>query len=140
MGWMSAMAASVALFAVVLAALVATRSNPILPGEAVPQAEAAVQVAMVPQQSKTVRVLIESADERDSATITISLAENLELEGFPNERVIEWDAPLKAGKNLLELPLRLMNGASSHLDVAFSHGQTRRNVRIAVSADPLPLA
>ncbi len=140
-GWLSALAASVALFAVMLGALVVTRSNAIPPVESALPGVTAVQVAMVPQQAKTVRVVIDSANERDSATITISLAENLELEGFPNERVIEWDAPLKEGRNLLELPLRLMGGASSHLDVGFSHGQTRRNVRIDVSAvDPLPTA
>jgi hypothetical protein len=96
---------------------------------------------MAPLQSQTVRVLIDSADDRDSATITISLADNLELEGFPDDRVIEWETPLKRGKNLLPLPLRLMDGTESHLDVAFSHGQTRKKVRILVAvAEPSPLA
>lgn len=135
MRWLGAIAASVAVIAVVLGTLVATGPKSMLPAESV------AQVVILPLQSKIVQVLIDSADDRDSALITISLADNLELEGFPDERVIEWNTPLKAGKNLLALPLRLTDDAPSHFDVAFSHGEVRKKVRIDVSvAEPGPLA
>jgi hypothetical protein len=97
--------------------------------------EPAARITLAPQQSKTVRVLIDSIANRDHATITIALADNLELEGFPEDRVIEWETSLKEGKNLLALPLRLKDGEASHFEVAFTDGSTRKQLRIDVTVD-----
>jgi hypothetical protein len=128
--WAGAMAASVAAIAVAFGALLVTTVPALRPSDA------DFHIALMPEQSKTIRVLIDSVDDRDHATITISLAENLELDGFPNEHVIEWETNLKAGKNLLALPLRLKNAGDAYVDVAFTYGETRKQVRIDVSALP----
>jgi hypothetical protein len=132
---LAALAASVAALAMIAGGLVLSyRSAP-------PAPAAVAQVKMLPQKSKTVRVVLESAQRRDNATITISLAENLELEGFPNERVVEWEAPLLQGKNMLALPLHVKEGIDSHFDVAFRDGQTRQQIRVDIAVvDPPPIA
>ena len=64
--------------------------------------------------------------EQDGATVTIELADNLELTGFPNERRIEWQTDLSQGKNLLALPLTLTSATESHFHVALSYGATKK--------------
>jgi hypothetical protein len=129
------LAASVAVLAMFVGGMALWhRGAPLAPG-------AVAQVTILSQKSKTVRVVLESAQRRDNATITISLAENLELEGFPNERVVEWEAPLLQGRNLLALPLRVKDGVDSHFDVAFRDGQTHQQIRVDVAVvNPSPIA
>jgi hypothetical protein len=129
--WMGALAASIIACAIAVGMLIDTNSN-------LWSTEPAARIALAPQQSKTVRVLIDSIANRDHATITIALADNLELEGFPEDRIIEWETSLKEGKNLLALPLRLKNGANSHFEVAFTDGATRKQLRIDVTVDNPP--
>jgi hypothetical protein len=89
-------------------------------------------VAQILHEAQTVRVLIDSVAARDRATITIELAENLELEGFPNQRVIEWQTDLLAGRNLLALPVRLKDQGESYLDVSLHHGDEQKAIRVSV--------
>jgi hypothetical protein len=97
-------------------------------------------------EEQTVRIVIDSVAARDSATITIELAENLELSGFPDRRVIEWQTDLLAGKNLLALPLRLKDQGESYLNVSLRHDGEQREIRVSVRstgasspADALPM-
>src|SRR5262245_34659208 len=59
------------------------------------------QVDLIAHEGKQVRLMINSAAAHDPATVTIELANNLELAGFPNEHRIEWQTTLAAGRNLL---------------------------------------
>jgi len=123
-----AMAASIAVVMVAFAVLFGQ------PQRAPNDAATMAQVTLIAHEGKTVRVVIDSPAEQDAATVTIELADNLELTGFPNERRIEWQTSLSEGKNLLALPLTLMNDAESHFNVGLSYGSTRKDVRIAVHA------
>jgi Fe-S cluster assembly iron-binding protein IscA len=91
-------------------------------------------VALVTLQGKTVRVVIDSHSAQPAATVTIELAENLEMAGFPLERRIEFKTDLAQGKNLLALPLTLTDASASYFDVVLAYGSTRRNIRVSVSA------
>jgi hypothetical protein len=115
--WMTAMAAAIVMIILVGAAV--WRAHPPAANDVM------AQVSLTPLQSKTVNLLIDSSDNRKDATITITLADNLELEGFPGDHTVEWETALKQGKNLLSLPLRLKDTDNSHFEVAFTHGQTR---------------
>jgi hypothetical protein len=93
-------------------------------------------VNLVAHEGKTVRLLIDSPAAQDAATVTIDLADNLELAGFPNEHRIEWQTPLAAGRNLLALPLTLTQPADSHFRVGLAYGSTHRDIRVLVTAQP----
>ena len=126
----STLAASIALIGLVIG---------VLYGYLREGAPDSARVSLAAHEGKTVRVLINSPSEQEAATVTIELAENLELAGFPNERRIEWQTDLAAGKNLLALPLTLTDEGDSHFNVALSYGSTRKNVRVSVqSAGPKP--
>lgn len=143
--WMGAAAASLALLTVAAVLRFAGATRELAIQQTMQQVSAAqtsqvdpmVQVSLTPQQYKTVQVLIGSVDSHDSATITVALAENLELEGFPNEQVIEWRTSLKQGNNLLALPVRLKDAQASHFEVAFSYGEIRKQVRVDVGVAPV---
>jgi hypothetical protein len=118
-GALAASFAAVALTVVLWGGMPATG-----PLEAVP--------GIAQHEERTVRIVIDSVAARDSATITIELAENLELAGFPDRRVIEWQTDLLAGKNLLALPLRLKDQAESYLNVSLRHDGEQKEIRVSV--------
>jgi hypothetical protein len=93
-------------------------------------------VTLVAHEGKTVRLVIDSPSEQDAATVTIELADNLELAGFPNEHRIEWQTKLSEGKNLLALPLTLTVPSDSHFRVGLVCGATRKDIQVSVKAQP----
>lgn len=92
------------------------------------------QVAVAPNIAKLVEVVIDSGAGRSEATLTIELAENLELEGFPNERVISWQTQLTPGRNLLRLPVILKDTSDSRFNVDLSYGSTQKGISVIVRA------
>jgi hypothetical protein len=123
-----AIAASIAVLGIAVGLLVGLR----LGAEQVDVAH----VNLVAHEGKTVRLLIESPAAQDAATVTIDLADNLELAGFPHEHRIEWQTPLAAGRNLLALPLTLTRPADSQFRVGLAYGTTYRDIRVLVTAQP----
>ena len=97
--------------------------------------EVSFEVAIAPRTSEMVEVVINSNSGSDVAILTIELAENLELAGFPNERVVQWQTGLLKGKNLLRLPIILMDQQNSHFDIALSYGETEQAITVLVRAD-----
>jgi len=94
------------------------------------------RVVLVAHEGKVVRLVIDSPAEQDAATVSIELADNLELAGFPNERRIEWQTNLSEGKNLLALPLTLKDQADSHFRVQVHYGSTQKDIRVSVHGAP----
>ena len=90
------------------------------------------QVTLAVHEGRTVRVVINSPSEQDSAMVTIELGDNLELAGFPSEHRIQWQTSLSEGKNLLALPLTLTDPSDSHFQVTLSFGSSRKHVRVLV--------
>ncbi len=97
--------------------------------------EVSFEVAMAPRISEMVEDVITSSSGSDAAILTIELAENLELAGFPNERIVQWQTELLKGKNLLRLPLILMDRQNSQFDIALSYGETEQAITVLVRAD-----
>ena len=97
---------------------------------------AAPLVALAVDEGKTIRLLIDSPSAQQAATVTIELADNLELAGFPNERRIEWQTTLSQGRNLLALPLRLTGTSDSQFRVNVVYGDTHKDIQVSVKALP----
>jgi hypothetical protein len=125
-----AIAASIALFGVAIGLFFGYRLG-------MEQSPEFAHVNLVANEGKTVRLLIESPAAQDAAIVTIDLADNLELAGFPNEHRIEWQTPLAAGRNLLALPLTLTEPSDSQFRVGLAYGATHRDIRVLVVAQPV---
>jgi hypothetical protein len=99
-------------------------------------ADMTFEVAMSPYEDRMVEVVINAVQARDQAALTISLAEHLELSGYPERRVVQWNTDLAEGKNLLTLPLRLTGKDDTHFTVRMAHGTTEKLMRVEVHAKP----
>ena len=94
------------------------------------------EVAMSPYEDRMVDVVINAVEARHQAALTISLAEHLELSGYPESRVVQWNTDLAEGKNLLSLPLRLMGEGDTYFTLHMEHGTTEKSMRVEVHAKP----
>ncbi len=114
---------------------------PVSSGPAIAQNEAIPGVNIALGQVHKVGLAIKAAMNIDDATFVISLPEGVELSGFPGQRVVRWQGRLKAGKNLLELPVVVNEGKGGVLEARIEHGQKRSvyRVKMAVS-DPSRVA
>ena len=135
-GWVaagSALAASIAVAAVVWVA----REPAAVPSNA---SDAALPIAHVQPAAtagvQPVRLVFRSATALHDVTIEIDLPQGVELDGFPGQRRLTWQSDLRAGSNLLELPVRVA-GRGGVLTATLNHGTERRRFAIQlVSAPP----
>ena len=123
-GFGSAIAAGLAIWAIT--AMLMTTPQ-------VPQGEPAIPgVTIALEQEHTVRLVFASATALDSAVLTVSLPEGIELAGFPGQREISWETSLQEGKNLLPLTLIALTPAGGELLARLEHEDRNRTFRLRV--------
>jgi hypothetical protein len=123
-GFGSAIAAGLAIW--VITAILMTTPQ-------LPDAEPAIPgVTIALAQEQTVRLVFASASALDSATLTVSLPEGIELAGFPGQREITWETSLEKGKNLLPLTLIALTPAGGELLATLEHEDRNRTFRLLV--------
>ena len=123
-GFGSAIAAGLAIWAVTAMLMTTPQlpdAEPTIPG---------VTIAM--EQEHTVRLVFASAEALDSATLTVSLPEGIELAGFPGQREITWETSLQEGRNLLPLTLIALTPAGGELLARLEHKDRDRTFRLRV--------
>jgi len=100
---------------------------------ALPAAEATIPgVSIALAEPRTVNLVFASATALDSATLTVSLPDGVELEGFPGQREITWQTSLKEGRNLLPLTLVALTPAGGELLARLEHDSRNRTFRLQV--------
>jgi hypothetical protein len=89
-------------------------------------------VTIALEEPRTVNLVFASETRLDAATLTVSLPEGVELQGFPGQREITWETNLKEGKNLLPLTLVAMSQAGGELLARLEHDDRDRTFRLRV--------
>ena len=89
-------------------------------------------IAMTLEEPRTVNLVFASATALDSATLTVTLPEGIELAGFPGQREIAWQTSLVEGKNLLPLKLVALTPAGGELLARLEHDNRNRTFRLRV--------
>lgn len=84
------------------------------------------------EQRETVRLNLASAQPLQAATLTLDLPENLELVGYGALRRLTWQADLRAGDNLLALPLVAHGLVDGRLRAEVSHGGSSRTLYVKI--------
>jgi hypothetical protein len=86
-----------------------------------------LQIALTLNEARQIDVLIDSERELKDATIRIAASGSVALDGFADERQIDWRADLERGSNLLSLPVVARAAGKGQLVALIEHeGRTRR--------------
>ena len=123
-GFGSAVAAGVVLW--LIGGLFLTAPNLPTPDASIPG------IAMTLEEPRTVNLVFASAAALDSATLTVTLPEGIELAGFPGQREIAWQTSLVEGKNLLPLELIALTPVGGEVLARLEHNNRNRTFRLRV--------
>ena len=98
-----------------------------------PQTEATIPgVVMTLAEPRTVNLVFASAAALDSATLTVSLPDGIELAGFPGQREIAWQTSLVEGKNYLPLELIALSPTGGEVLARLEHDDRNRTFRLRI--------
>ena len=98
-----------------------------------PDASTAIPgVTIALAEPRTVNLVFASAKALDSATLTVTLPDGIELDGFPGQREITWETSLSEGKNLLPLTLVAVTPTGGELLARLEHEDRDRTFRLQV--------
>jgi len=123
-GFSSAVAAGLALWLIggfFLTTPVAPVTDPDIPG-----------VTMTLEEPRTINLVFASATTLDSAMLTVTLPDGIELAGFPGQRVIAWRTSLNEGKNILPLELVAVSPIGGEVLARLEHNDRDRTFRLRI--------
>ena len=83
-------------------------------------------------EPRTVNLVFASATALDAATLTVTLPDGIELDGFPGQREITWETSLSEGRNLLPLTLVAVTPTGGELLARLEHEDRNRTFRLRV--------
>lgn len=87
-------------------------------------------VTMALEEPRTVNLVFASTTALESAMLTVSLPEGIELAGFPGQREISWETSLNEGRNLLPLKLIALTPTGGELLARLEHDDRDRTFRL----------
>jgi len=89
-------------------------------------------ITMTLEEPRTVNLVFASTTALDSATLTVTLPDGIELAGFPGQREIAWQTSLKEGKNLLPLDLIAVTSVGGEVLARLEHDDRDRTFRLRI--------
>jgi hypothetical protein len=123
-GFGSAVAAGLAMWLIggfFLTTPVVPVADPVIPG-----------ITMTLEEPRTVNLVFASATALDSAMLTVTLPDGIELAGFPGQREIAWQTSLNEGKNLLPLELIAVSPVGGEVLARLEHNNRDRTFRLRI--------
>src|SRR5258705_11628030 len=84
---------------------------------------------------QTVRSMFNCVMLLKAATLSLALAENVELVGYGNRRELSWQTDLREGGNLMQLPLVVRGATKDDLVASLSHDGSSKTFRLRIEAD-----
>jgi len=87
-------------------------------------------ITLALNEMRDIDVLIDSERALDGATIHILATGSVVLDGFENEREIDWQTHLAQGSNVLSLPVVARSTGAGQLVAVIEHGGRTRRVTI----------
>lgn len=95
------------------------------------------EIAMALNEARNIDVLIDSERELEGATIRVAVTGSVALNGFDNDREIDWQTHLERGSNLLTLPIVARSTGGGQLVATVEHqGRSRQVIVHLTVQDP----
>ena len=88
---------------------------------------------VVPEAVLPVGLSLDTPQALQGAMISVSLPDNLVLDGYGDTRELQWRADLNAGTNRLTLPVRARSQSSAQILIRVEHNGAERQFTIPVS-------
>jgi hypothetical protein len=101
-----------------------------------PQVVLAAQPIQIGPTGERVGLMFRTTDALHDASISVWLPEGVQIAGRPDVRDLSWHADLKAGPNLLELPLQATGSHGGTLVVRLSQGSFVKTLEIPIAVRP----
>lgn len=89
-------------------------------------------VQLEPHIMKPVTVRLVSKEALPEATITIRLAGDVALVGYPGSDTLSWQTSIAAGSNHLSLPVALLGEESGVIAIEVRSGNARKHMQVSV--------
>jgi len=89
-------------------------------------------ITMTLEEPRTINLVFASATALDSANLTVTLPDGIELAGFPGQREITWQTSLNEGKNLLPLELIAVSPVGGEVLARLEHNDRNRTFRLRI--------
>ncbi|MFV1982822.1 MAG: zf-HC2 domain-containing protein [Thiohalomonadales bacterium] len=88
-------------------------------------------------ETRVVRLAIDTLDDFDNVTLSVVLPKNVELEGHKNKRKISWDTKLAKGNNILRIPLKAIKYGQGDFIARITHnGKVKTFKLLLKSTEP----
>jgi len=98
-----------------------------------PEADASIPgIAMTLEEPRTINLMFASETALESATLTVTLPDGVELAGFPGQREIAWETSLVEGKNYLPLELIALTPVGGEVLARLEHNNRDRTFRLRI--------
>lgn len=95
------------------------------------------EIAMALNEARNIDVLIDSERDLEGATIRVAVTGSVALNGFDNDREIDWQTHLERGSNLLTLPIVARSTGGGRLVATVEHqGRSRQVIVHLTVQDP----
>jgi hypothetical protein len=106
------------------------------PFDAGPQVVLAAQPIQLGPTGERVGLMFRTTDALHDASISVWLPDDVQIAGRPQVRHLSWHTDLKAGPNLLELPLQATGSHGGTLVVRLSQGSLVKTLEIPIAVQP----
>lgn len=89
-------------------------------------------VSITMNVEKTFRLTFESKHELQAAAISVQLPEGVEIVGYEGRNSVRWRTTVKAGTNILELPIVVRSGNGGAIHARLEHEGKEKTFAFAV--------
>jgi len=89
-------------------------------------------VNLAVNQAHTVKLMFDAATDLGEVTLSVSLPENIELEGYAGQKHLVWQTNLNKGQNILALPVIATGAVQGELVAQLSYGDKTKQFYIVL--------
>lgn len=105
----------------------------VLPADLPTQPEDAIEtVSITMNVEKTFRLTFDSKNELQAAAISVELPDGVEIVGYEGQDLVQWTTTVKAGTNILKLPIVVRSGNGGEIHARLEHEGKQKTFAFAV--------
>ena len=97
-----------------------------------------IGVTIALHETRTVQLSFNAERDLPQATLSITLPEGVELQGFPGQHQVSWQTSIARGANVLSLPLTAVSATGGTLLARLEHGDRSTQLTVPLHVSDAP--